>query len=52
MPTCAECIHAELQCPPVIRCDVTGEFRYLDSPASKHFKLFDEEESSESNGKK
>jgi len=36
--TCAECVHAELQCPPVIRCKVHDSFRYLDSEACEEFK--------------
>jgi hypothetical protein len=43
MSTCAECIHAELQCPPVIRCNQSGGFLYLDSPICEHFKSFDED---------
>ena len=37
MSTCAECEHAELQCPPVIRCKVIGDYRYLDSKKCKDF---------------
>jgi len=44
MSTCAECIHAELQCPPVIRCNVKGSFLYLDSPACEHFESLESEE--------
>ena len=47
MSSCAECIHTELQCPPVIRCKKTGEFRYLDSHICKHFKTLDEKEEEE-----
>ena len=37
MSTCAECVQAELQCPPVIRCKYNNTFRYLDSPKCEHF---------------
>jgi len=43
MPTCAECMYAELQCPPVIRCKVTNAFRYLDSPDCESFKPLGDE---------
>ena len=43
MPTCAECIYAELQCPPVIKCTKTGAFRYLDSPACEDFEPIENE---------
>jgi hypothetical protein len=52
MPVCAECIHAELQCPPVIRCKVLKEFRYLDSPASEYFEPIEPEEKKETEKKK
>jgi hypothetical protein len=44
MSSCAECIHTELQCPPVIKCKKTDEFRYLDSPICKYFRSLDEVE--------
>jgi len=44
MPTCAECVYAELQCPPVVRCKKKGIFRYLDSPACEEFEASESEE--------
>jgi hypothetical protein len=44
MGTCAECIHAELQCPPVIRCKLKNTFLYLDSPKCEQFKSGEEED--------
>ena len=44
MSTCAECEHAELQCPPVIRCKVVGDYRYLDDVKCKDFKSIENEE--------
>ena len=38
MPTCAECVYAELQCPPVVRCQKKGIFVYLDTPSCEEFK--------------
>jgi hypothetical protein len=43
MPSCAECKHAELQCPPVIRCQIHGDFRYLDTPSCENIELVVEE---------
>ena len=34
---CGECEYAELQCPPVIRCQKHSDFRYLDSTACTEF---------------
>lgn len=34
---CGECEYAELQCPPVIRCQKHSDFRYLDSEACDEF---------------
>jgi len=47
LPTCGECEYAELQCPPIIRCKLHGDFHYLDSPACKDFKPAEEEEEKE-----
>jgi len=44
LPTCAECEYAEVQCPPVIRCKLHGDFRYFDSPACKDFKPLENKE--------
>jgi hypothetical protein len=35
--TCENCLYAELECPPVIVCQQTGESRYSDSPACSQF---------------
>ena len=44
LSTCAECEHAELQCPPVIRCKLHEDFRYLDSIACEDLKIVGSEE--------
>ena len=44
MPTCAECIYAELQCPPVVMCRKKKIFMYLDSPSCEDFKPVNEKE--------
>jgi hypothetical protein len=41
---CANCKHAELQCPPVTRCKIHDDFRYLDTPACKDFEPIEKEE--------
>jgi hypothetical protein len=43
MYTCGDCAYAELQCPPIVRCKLTGKSMYLDSPACKRFKKYEEE---------
>jgi len=43
MPTCAECVYAELQCPPVVRCQKKGIFVYLDTPSCEEFKPAEDE---------
>jgi len=36
--TCGECMYAELECPPIVICRLTGETCYMDSPACKKFR--------------
>jgi hypothetical protein len=35
--TCGQCKYAELQCPPVVRCKLTGKYMYLDDPTCDKF---------------
>jgi len=37
---CAECVHGELQCPPILNCKAKNIFRYLDSPACELFEEY------------
>ncbi|MEM3713557.1 MAG: hypothetical protein QXF82_01280 [Nitrososphaeria archaeon] len=40
--TCSDCEYAELQCPPILRCKITGKMIYLDNRACKRFKQYKE----------